>query len=61
MPTPLPPEIMQQQANAQAPGQTLGPQDKAPQVAKTRKQPGQAGKTTLAEKIYPNQGKKKGA
>jgi hypothetical protein len=50
----IPPEVLQQQANTTAPGVNLGPQDKAPQVAKTRKQPGQAGKSkTPAQKMYP--------
>lgn len=52
MPAQLPPEVLQQQANATAPGVTLGPQDKSPQVAKTRKQPGVKQKTP-AQKVYP--------
>ena len=53
MPAQIPPQVLQQQANATAPGVTIGAQDAAPQVAKTRKQPGQAGKKTAAQKMYP--------
>lgn len=48
----IPPEVLQQQANTTAPGVNLGPQDKAQQVAKTRKQPGVKQKTP-AQKMYP--------
>jgi hypothetical protein len=52
MPAQIPPEILQQQANATAPGVTLDPAAKPANVAKTRKQPGVKQKTP-AQKMYP--------
>lgn len=54
MPDAIPAEILQQQANTAAPGaKQMTKQDDAPQVAKTRQQPGQKGKKTAAAKVYP--------
>jgi hypothetical protein len=49
----IPPEVMQNAANTVAPGVQATPQDQAPNVAKTRKQPGQKGKQTAAQRMYP--------
>lgn len=52
MATTLPPEVMQQQANAEAPGQQLGAQAKPKNLTNGRKQPGVKGKSP-AQKMYP--------
>ena len=52
MPTPLPPEVMQQSANGEAPNNTLDPQAKPKNLTNGRKQPGVKGKTP-AQKMYP--------
>lgn len=53
MPAQIPPAILQQQANATAPGvANMTKQDAAPQVAKTRKQPG-VKKRSAAQSVYP--------
>lgn len=53
MPTEIPPEIMQQQANAEAPNNKLGQQAQPKNLTKGREQPGQKGKKTAAQKMYP--------
>lgn len=53
MPTPLPPEVMQQNANGEAPNNALGQQAQPNKLAKGREQPGQKGKKTAAQKMYP--------
>lgn len=52
MPTTLPPEVMQQNANGEAPNNTLDPQAKPKNLTNGRKQPGVKGKTP-AQKMYP--------
>lgn len=52
MPTPIPAEVMQQQANAEAPNNKLGVQDKPKNLTNGRKQPGVKSKTP-AQKMYP--------
>ncbi|MGH7195008.1 MAG: hypothetical protein ACREJM_15960 [Candidatus Saccharimonadales bacterium] len=52
MPANIPAEVLQQQANAQAPGTTLGPQAKPNNLTNGRKQPGVKQKTP-AQKVYP--------
>lgn len=55
----IPPGVLQAQAQAQAPGQTMGPQAK-PDVAKGRKQSkggkgqGKADAPNPAQSLYPN-------
>ena len=54
MPDAIPAEILQQQAQTAAPGaKQMTKQDDAPQAAKGRQQPGQKGKKTAAQKMYP--------
>lgn len=52
MPTTLPPEVMAQNANGEAPNNTLGDQAKPKNLANTRKQPGVKQKSA-AKKMYP--------
>lgn len=52
MPSQLPPEIMQQNANGEAPNNKLGPQAKPKNLTNGRKQPGVKQKTP-AQKVYP--------
>jgi hypothetical protein len=52
MPAQIPPEILQQQANAEAPNNQLAPQAKPKNLANGRKQPGVKQKTP-AQKMYP--------
>jgi hypothetical protein len=48
----IPAQVLQAQAELQAPGKKIGDQDKAPMVAKDRKQPG-VKKKSAAAKVYP--------
>jgi hypothetical protein len=48
----IPPEVLQQQANAEAPGQTLDAQAKPKNLTNGRKQPGVKQKTP-AKRVYP--------
>lgn len=53
MPVQLPPEVLQAQANATAPGVKIDAQAQPKNLTKGREQPGQKGKKTAAQKMYP--------
>lgn len=54
MPTILPPEVLQAQANLTAPGiPTPTQQDPTPNMAKGRKQPAEPKRKSAAARVYP--------
>jgi hypothetical protein len=49
----IPQEVLNNAANTVAPGVQASPETQPDNLAKTRKQPGQKGKKTPAQKMYP--------
>lgn len=53
MPTNIPPEVLQQQAATVAPGVQSTQQAQPKNLANGRQQPGQKGKKSAAQAVYP--------